>query len=84
MVSDNHRSIKNLYLEWTRNSKFSHLVVGDCASYLINGEWGTWSAPTGPGIGKLRKAEAFLHYMCSRRRKDGDLLNPTHMDKVQA
>ena len=84
MVSGNYRTISNLYLEWIRKNKFSHLVVGDNASYLIDGKWGTWFKQTGPGVGKLRKAEAFLHYVCNRRRKDGGLLNPSYLGKVQA
>ena len=80
-MSDNYKPTRTHWNKWTKINNFSPLVV-DSAEYLIGGVLQRPFAPTGPGIGKLRKVEAFLHFMCLLKGEDGQVRSPDDIHKV--
>ena len=80
-VSDNYKPTRNHWKKWTEINNYNPLVV-DSAEYSINGLLQRPFAPTGPGVGKLRKAEAFLHFMCLLNGSDGQVRSPDDVGKV--
>eukprot|EP00891_Asterochloris_glomerata_P005186 jgi/Astpho2/5186/fgenesh1_pg.00074_%23_18_t len=79
-VSDNYKPTRNHWKKWTEINNFTPLVV-DSAEYFIKGVLERPFAPTGPGVGKLRKAEAFLHFMCLLKGEDGQVRSPDDIHK---
>ena len=80
-MSDNYKPTRAHWNKWTKINNFSPFVV-DSAEYLIGGVLQRPFAPTGPGIGKLRKVEAFLHFMCLLKGEDGQVRSPDDIHKV--